>query len=266
MHELPSWLPLLAISLAAGLIILGVTKRYRRRDTEIENLYEHQLQESRRSLKDRDARLATHEQELQRLRAEQLSTRRNLANAELDMGKARQRLAELEPLLARVHDSESRLGLLSADLESARSAHATEIGDLRRKLTDADALRSQLAQSQQQLRTLDERLATVQRDKDQALASFSTRIAKLAQSAPLAELAPQLQARTRRVRELENDLARLRQRIVQLESLHGEVQARDAQIADLKLQLESLGDHRSGIVLGAASQPLTGSADELTLV
>lgn len=243
----------MGVALLGGAVI-GVVLRalLGRSEKQITDLYEQQLEEIRRSVADRDARLLTVESELLKRRAELDAARRSLASAESELESSRLRHTELEHLPGMLYERESQLSTLGADLELMRSSHATEVGSLRRKLGDADALRTQLARSEQQLRSLDQKLALVQRSKDEAIASLSTRLAELetlalqppqrdqphaaAASTPTAPTAPPYA----RIRELEQDLARLRQRVVQLEPLIGTVQQRDEEIARLNKQISEM--------------------------
>lgn len=240
----------MALALLGGAVI-GVALRalLGRSEKQITDLYELQLEEVRRSVADRDARLLTVESELLKRRAELDATRRSLAAAQSELASSRLRNNELEPLPGMLYERESQLAILGADLELMRSSHASEVGNLRRKLGDADALRTRLARSEQQLRSLDQKLALVQRGKDDAIASLSTRLAELetlarrppqrdvpAAAAPRTPATP-TEAPYAHIRELEQDLARLRRRVVQLEPLFGTVQQRDDEIARLNKQI-----------------------------
>ncbi len=258
-------LPLL-LALLAGFALGAWLRRRSGPDAErITELYEHRLQENSQNIAERDARLAVVTQEVQALRAEQQQDRRSLADTEVLVTQLRHSLAQTQALPRQLLEREQQLAQAHDDMDAMRADYAAEVAELRRRLGDADALRTQLARYEQQLRTLDARLALVQRDKDQAIAEFATRIAELE---PLAQRAAEANAKAHAeahaaatapastaadapaaadaaatpgsLRELERDLARLRQRILQLESLHVVIQDRDAQILQLKRQLTEL--------------------------
>ncbi len=227
-----AWLPLLGVLVCGGVIgaaLYGLLTH--RAAQKLASLYETQLEDSRRSLDDRDRRLATVEQQLL---------------TEQSRSHVAQRASEVAA------DS------LDADSQITSSAHAVEIAELRLKLGDADALRTQLAQAQHQARALDERLARIQRDKDQAMASVGARAAdletlqqqlrrrdadiaglreRLSEIEPLAEQSLQLQARDQQLRDMELELARLRRRIAQFDPLQAALEAREAEIHRLNLRL-----------------------------
>lgn len=239
------------LALLAGLA-LGVWLRRRgARDVDqITDLYEQRLRESANTLAERDARLNAATQELASLRGEREHDRRNLADAEVLVSQLRSNVAETQALPRLLQERERQIALLQDDMDAMRTDYATEVAELRRRLGDADQLRTQLARYEQQLRTLDARLALVQRDKDQVIAECGARIAELEPLAQRAAAAPpqtsppspQPQAATDEEpagsrRELERDLARLRQRIMQLENLYTIIQDRDGEILQLKQQL-----------------------------
>ena len=237
-------------------MVLGVLlQRRHKTDTEqIMELYEKQLDEARHGICERDNQLAARSQELRMLQAEFASTRRSLVSAEALAGQLRQSVAESQFLPGKIQERDIQLAQLHSDTDAMRADYASEVADLRRRLGDADAQRTQLARYQQQLHTLDARLASVQRDKEQAIVDIATRLAELeppiqrpiSAVAPiatpalvpalLAEPVPPPATADTPVRELERDLARLRQRILQLEGLHLVIQNRDYQIEQLKKQ------------------------------
>jgi chromosome segregation ATPase len=252
------WLAVLIALLASGGLGWWLAARRGRAAQQIADLFEQQLASAQRSLDERDSRLATQAQELRTLRHESDGAQRRLAAAGVDVTAARQRAGELESLTLQLRDRDSQLQRLNADLDAIHDYYSAEIGELRRKLGDNDALRTQLARTEQQLRALDARLALVQRDKDLAIATLSTRLAELEsqasasvpravepehrsiEPAQLSIDAESATPRDQRVRELEHDTARLRQRIMQLDALHAVVQQRDQDIERLKNQIEEL--------------------------
>lgn len=250
---LVSWLSLLLVLLAC--VALGALLwRMRGRDSEqIVTLIESRLEEGQRMLAEKDARLGALNAELSQSLATSEQDHRRLAErvAENDalIEKLRQGLTHDQTLQTQLQQREHKINLLHGDMDRLRADYAMEVAQLRQRLGNADALRTQLTRYQQQLHSMDARLALVQRDKDQAIAECATRIAELegvavdtpaaATPAPAADISAPASVAAEppgSVRELERDLARLRQRVLQLEGLHAVIQDRDRQIAHLRQQ------------------------------
>ena len=226
------WLSFGGIALAGLALALVFGLLYRRREQRISLMHMQELDELRRHLRDRDASINRHEQQLQVLRRDHERTRRTLADTEIEMASARQRAAELTPLLDTVHEREMRISQMHNDVERIRSTHATEIANLRSRLSETDSIRSQLSLSQQQARSLEERLAGLQRAGDEAVALLNAR------NADLESLNAEIRQRDTQIRGLIG-------RIAQLEPLVIQAAAHDAELMRLRArqaQLEPLAD------------------------
>lgn len=134
-----------------------------------------------------------------------------------EIGKIRSRLAELEPRARMAADWQAR-----HDIVQSRLAESDN---------DRSRLRHRLAEAESRIAQLDNSLE----ERDQQI----RRIAAQLRQGTADEHEAQRRARDSRIRELENTVARLRQRVLELEPLRGELQIREHRLQELLSQQQS---------------------------
>jgi chromosome segregation ATPase len=222
------WIYLLSL-LAGSLIGLGLRgivgeqhERLRREEGQ------QALQRAQQLLAERAERVSAVEAQLNELQAKYDTARRSHAQATQDLDRQRQRLAELQPLAARLSDSEDQLRRLQAEAQLTRASQAQQLMELaearqQRELAETHLLAHQSRHNEklsllgQRLREL-ENLERAAQSRDSATAKMLARVAELE---PQARMATDWQVRhdilQRRLTDIEGERDRLRQHQTELE-------------------------------------------------
>jgi chromosome segregation ATPase len=192
-----------------------------------------QLHERDQRLSAMDARAAEQRQALEQ---ELLVARQQIGDAQ------RSRDAELKELRQQLQQAHTRAQTLAAQQQQDRSQalaeqpreRDVELGRLRSKVAEMEPLARAALDWQARHDIAVSKLGEAEQDRDflrRRARELETRVAKLDDAASHRDA--QLTAREVRVRELEFDLSRLRQRVLELEHLRGELQEHERRIAEL---------------------------------
>lgn len=200
------------------------------------------LDETRHQLQLAEARFAAlqtqHEEKialLARQLSEQESTFRSAADHGGEITKMRSRLAELEPRARMAADWQARHDIVQSRLAESDNDRSR----LRHRLTEAESRITQLDNSLEerdlQIRRLAEQLTRIE-PRAVLVEQHEADLNRLRTTqASVAIDQAQIRARDSRIRDLENHLARLRQRVLELEPLRGELQVREQRLRELLL-------------------------------
>lgn len=200
------------------------------------------LDETRNQLQLAETRFAAlqtqHEERialLARQLSEQESTFRGAADRGGEITKMRSRLAELEPRARMAADWQARHDIVQNRLAESDNDRSR----LRHRLTEAESRITQLDNSLEerdlQIRRLAEQLTRIE-PRAALVEQHEVELDRLrATQGDVAKNEAQIHARDSRIRDLENHLARLRQRVLELEPLRGELQVREQRLRELLL-------------------------------
>jgi chromosome segregation ATPase len=200
------------------------------------------LDETRNQLQLAEARFAAlqtqHEERialLARQLSEQESTFRGAADRGGEITKMRSRLAELEPRARMAADWQARHDIVQNRLAESDNDRSR----LRHRLTEAESRITQLDNSLEerdlQIRRLAEQLTRIE-PRAALVGQHEAELDRLrAAQGDVAKNEAQIHARDSRIRDLENHVARLRQRVLELEPLRGELQVREQRLRELLL-------------------------------
>jgi chromosome segregation ATPase len=151
---------------------------------------------------------------------EQDATAHSAAERGGEAAKLRSRLAELEPRARMAADWQAR-----HDIVQQRLAESDN---------DRTRLRHRLAEVESRITQLDNSLE----ERDVQIRRITEQTTLAGQRGPRSDekiIQAQVLARENRIRELENNAARLRQRVLELEPLRGELQVREQRLRELQL-------------------------------
>ncbi len=241
-----------------------------RRERQLAAEHDQGLESAHSLLTERAARVTTVEHQLNDMQIAYDEARVGLEHAKSDIGALRMRIADLEPQAQRLFESQSNLRTLQSSWEGERADLLRQLAALNDRSLASEQTASKLDETRNHLRLAESRYFTLQSEYDHKVSLLDrtlreyeakyqidmgkllSRIAELEPQARTAtdwqarhdilqsravdnnSIRAQLLAREQRIRELENDLARLRLRVLELEPLHGELQIRDQKLLEIR--------------------------------